>query len=119
MSDITLAQVLNFVGRATVEDRRHIVEALNGARDREIRNAVRSLDIHDHVEFIDKYGRVVQGRITKINGKTVQLKADKTGAMWKVSPQLVRHVPITDEDRVAAGMEPTLVRPGIPGALKV
>lgn len=49
-----------------------------------------SFGVGSRVEFTDKLGNVVTGRILKINPKTVQVQADRTMVTWRVTPSLLR-----------------------------
>lgn len=52
------------------------------------RAAIR-LGIGSRVEFTDKLGNVVKGRVLKLNTKTVMVRSD-VGSEWRVSPSLLR-----------------------------
>lgn len=39
------------------------------------------------VKFRDKRGMTVEGKVTKVNGKTISVTAD--GAAWRISPSLL------------------------------
>ena len=49
-----------------------------------------SFGVGSRVEFTDKLGNVVTGRILKINPKTVQVRSDRTMVTWRVTPSLLR-----------------------------
>lgn len=49
-----------------------------------------SFSVGSRVEFTDKLGNVITGRILKINPKTVQMQADRTSMIWRVTPSLLR-----------------------------
>ena len=53
------------------------------------RRAVYTFRVGDRVEWDSKYGRTDRGVVTKINQKTVSLRAD-SGVLWKVSANLLR-----------------------------
>jgi len=54
------------------------------------RRAAASFGVGTHVEFTDKSGNVVTGRVMKINPKTVHVRSDRTMVTWRVSPSLLR-----------------------------
>lgn len=55
-----------------------------------LRRKAASFGVGTRVEFTDKLGNVVTGRILKINPKTVQVRADRTMTTWRVTPSLLR-----------------------------
>jgi Holliday junction resolvasome RuvABC DNA-binding subunit len=44
------------------------------------------------VSFDAKTRGIITGEITKVNRKTVKVKADGVGFMWSVSPSLLKKV---------------------------
>ena len=46
--------------------------------------------IGDIVEWDAKIGKIVTGKITKINRKTIIVRAADTGTEWRVSPSLLK-----------------------------
>lgn len=52
--------------------------------------ATNSLSVGDQVTFTSRGGKTVQGRVTKINVKTVKVEAE--GVRWSVSPSLLTKV---------------------------
>ena len=77
-----------------LEDVRKLSQRLNAAiktRYAELqRHKALTLGVGMRVEFNDKRGNIVTGKITKINTKTVEVFADKTSTRWKVTPSLLR-----------------------------
>lgn len=59
-------------------------QALSNAQTRVANNFF----INDHVQFTNKYGKVISGNITKINRKTI--KVQTTDGVWVVSPSMLR-----------------------------
>lgn len=73
----------------TIEDLREAQNALN-VRSRELqRRAVYEFRVGDKVEFTTRSGEVVKATVTKINQKTVSVRAFE-GTNWKVSGSLLR-----------------------------
>lgn len=71
-----------------------VVEALKLKRQYLAKQATRSVIVGDIVEF-DARGRVVRGKVTKVNQKTLQVREDRGGLVatnWKVTASLVRKV---------------------------
>lgn len=53
---------------------------------------VKQFSIGDPVEFDSKRGMTVQGKITKLNGKSVKLQSTDY-VTWTVAPSLLRKIP--------------------------
>lgn len=71
-----------------------VVEALKLKRQYLAKQATRSVIVGDIVEF-DARGRIVRGKVTKVNQKTLQVREDRGGLVstnWKVTASLVRKV---------------------------
>ncbi len=54
------------------------------------RHKAYTLGVGMKVEFNDKNGNIVTGKITKINAKTVEVRADVSSMKWRVTPSLLR-----------------------------
>ena len=76
------------------EELRNLSKQLNAAlkmRYTELqRHKVCTLGVGMQVEFTDKIGNTLTGKITKINTKTVEVLVAKTSTRWKVTPSLLR-----------------------------
>ena len=78
-------EVVSFIAKCSNEERKTIVNALNT----QVINATKQLHIGARVKFTSNKGRgIIEGRITKINKKTVKLDCDEHGK-WTVSPHLL------------------------------
>jgi len=77
-----------------LEDVRNLSQRLNATikvRYAELqRHKAYTLGVGMRVEFNDKRGNIVTGKITKINTKTVEVFADRSGVKWRVTPSLLR-----------------------------
>ena len=58
------------------------------------KQAMGQFRVGDHVEFTDKRGNLVQGRVMRVNRKTISVQPDgETGLRyWRVSPSFLHHV---------------------------
>jgi hypothetical protein len=54
------------------------------------RSKAYSMGVGSRVQFKDKRGNTVVGKITKINTKTVYVKADGSLTQWRVTPSLLQ-----------------------------
>lgn len=54
------------------------------------RRKAASFGIGSRVEFTDKLGATLTGRILKINSKTIMVEVDNTKKLWQVTPSLLR-----------------------------
>ena len=82
-------QIVSFIAKCSNEDRKTIVDALNIQRRVANEQATKQLYIGAHVKFTSSKGRgIIEGRVTKINKKTVKLDCDEHGR-WTVSPNLL------------------------------
>lgn len=75
---------------SSFEDIRAVSAALK-VRHRELQQRTAwSFGVGSKVQFQDKMGRTIVGAVTKINAKTVQVRADDNFATWRVTPSLLR-----------------------------
>lgn len=72
-----------------------VVEAIKLKRTSLARQATRSVIIGDTVNF-EARGRMVVGKVTKVNIKTLTVREDRNGSVtnWKVSATLVNKVTV-------------------------
>jgi hypothetical protein len=72
-----------------------VVEAIKLKRTSLARQATRSVIIGDTVSF-EARGRMVVGKVTKVNIKTLTVREDRNGSVtnWKVSATLVNKVTV-------------------------
>lgn len=71
-----------------------IIEAVKLKRTHLARSATRSVTVGDTVQF-EARGRMVVGKVTKVNTKTLQVREDRGGLAttnWKVTASLVQKV---------------------------
>lgn len=61
-----------------------IVSKLNNMRANKTLNAMSKFRVGNKVEFQSKQGRTLQGRVTKINQKTINV--DTPAGEWRVAP---------------------------------
>ncbi len=66
-----------------------VVEAIKLKRTHLARQVTRSVMIGDIVSFEGRGGRMVSGKVTKVNPKTIIVKDTNSGIQWKVSASLV------------------------------
>ena len=72
-----------------------VVEAIKLKRTSLARQPTRSVIIGDTVSF-EARGRMVVGKVTKVNIKTLTVREDRNGSVtnWKVSATLVNNVTV-------------------------
>lgn len=75
----------------TTDDIKKISAALRAAHSRVIASVALDFDVGAKVTFVGKFGRPVEGTITKVNQKTLNVKATD-GVNWKVGPTLVTKI---------------------------
>ena len=84
--------VAKFIRNANRDEVNTIINLIK-ERQREItRQESRKFTVGDRVSFDAKTRGVITGEITKVNRKTVKVKADGVGFMWVVSPSLLKKV---------------------------
>lgn len=75
----------------TVEEINQVIAAIR-TRQAELQSrAAMAFMVGQKVNFKGKFGGTVQGVVTKLNRKTIEVKAE-TGTTWKVSPSLLKTV---------------------------
>jgi len=81
-----LNEVVSFIAKCSNEERKTIVDALSV----QVINATKQLRIGAFVKFTSnkRKGAIIEGKITKINKKTVKLNCFEHGR-WTVSPHLL------------------------------
>jgi hypothetical protein len=84
-----LATVMGIVSKLDMDGIQRMYELLKHRQSNIQYHATFNFDNGDRVQFNGKYGRKIVGSITKINQKTIKVKADDTGVMWTVSPSLL------------------------------
>ena len=86
---MNINEIVSFISSCSEEDRKTIIDALNTQRRVANEVATKQLYIGAHVSFISKKGRgLIEGRVTKINKKSVKLDCNEHGR-WTVSPNLL------------------------------
>ena len=82
-------EIVSFITSCNDEDRKTIVDALNIQRRVANEQATKKLYLGARVSFTSSKGRgIIEGRVTKINRKSVKLDCDEQGR-WTVSPNLL------------------------------
>ena len=82
-------EIVSFITSCNDEDRKTIVDALNIQRRVANEQATKKLYLGARVSFTSSKGRgIIEGRVTKINRKSVNLECDEQGR-WTVSPNLL------------------------------
>jgi len=84
--------VAKFIRNANRDELNTIVNLINERRGVLSRQESRKFTIGDRVSFDAKTRGIITGEITKVNRKTVKVKADGVGFMWVVSPSLLKKV---------------------------
>lgn len=85
--DLQTARIL--IGRMNLEDTKHMYDLLATRVAMLQQMAKFRYSVGDTVTFTGKYGALVKGTITKINQKTIKVKADQSAILWTVSPSLL------------------------------
>jgi putative ribosome biogenesis GTPase RsgA len=68
-----------------------VIEAIKLKRTHLARQATRALIVGDTVQFRGRNNRIVQGRVVKVNQKTVSVDAGIEGR-WKVTASMLQKV---------------------------
>lgn len=79
----------------TVNDRAALSEIARAVRDQETwlaKQMTRSLVAGDTVRFDAKTRGIITGKVIKINPKTVKVRCDRTGMIWRVAASLLERV---------------------------
>ena len=85
-------EIVSFITSCNDEDRKTIVDALNIQRRVANEQATKKLYLGARVSFTSSKGRgIIEGRVTKINRKSVKLDCDEQGR-WTVSPNLLTRI---------------------------
>ena len=86
---MNINEIVSFISSCSEEDRKTIIDALNTQRRVANEVATKQLYIGAHVSFISKKGGgLIEGKVTKINKKSVKLDCNEHGR-WTVSPNLL------------------------------
>ena len=76
-------------GNLSADELRSINQALKAAYTMLQSRAKFSFYVGESVNFADRSGQLITGKVTKINQKTINVRTN-TGMEWKVSPSLLR-----------------------------
>ena len=86
---VNINEIVSFITSCNDDDRKTIVDALNIQRRVANEQATKKLYLGARVSFTSSKGRgIIEGRVTKINRKSVKLDCDEQGR-WTVSPNLL------------------------------
>ena len=66
-----------------------VIEAIKLKRTHLAKQTARSILIGDIVSFEGRRGATVQGKVTKVNQKTIVVRDSKTQTQWKVTASMV------------------------------
>tara|TARA_R110000851_G_scaffold4150_2_gene16992 strand:- start:619 stop:906 length:288 start_codon:yes stop_codon:yes gene_type:complete len=66
-----------------------VIEAIKLKRTHLAKSVARSIVIGDIVSFQGRRGNLVQGKVTKVNQKTVVVRDSKTQVQWKVTASML------------------------------
>lgn len=91
MSKEDLLTLMNIVPNLDMDDIRRVYSILKDRQSRIQYQNTFKFNTGDRVQFNGKYGRMVSGSITKINQKTIKVKADDN-VLWTVSPSLLTKI---------------------------
>lgn len=102
-----------------------VCKRIDYLRDSEINRQMLNFRPGDQVSFVDKKGSVIDGRVFKLNRKTVSVVGEN-GGKWNVSPGLlqpaqsgeVAKLPIADIDKVAPEKDWIFGLITLPGSVK-
>ena len=92
MSNLVTKAVEN-IYQMDMNELNQVVEAINLKRTHLAKQITRSILVGDVVGFTGKRGEQVSGIVTKVNPKTLIVKA-KRGIQWRVSASLVSKLAI-------------------------
>ena len=91
---IEAEKIEEFIKKLSIDElhllNRLVVQRVKTLRQIETSEAMRRFNIGDQVTFTDNYGNMIEGRITKINKKTVSVES-KNYARWNVHPSLLEY----------------------------
>ncbi len=90
--NITLSDVLSFIASADRETRRVVNREILAMGNEDDRAKVSEFKYGDKVKFEPRkrgYPSVITGTIVKRNIKTIQIRPDNGGPVWRVSASLV------------------------------
>jgi len=74
----------------SIEEMSQVITAIK-FRQRQLQaQKARQFRVTDAVKFTDRQGRELVGIITKVNTKSVKVQVKSTGALWTVSPSLLK-----------------------------
>jgi small-conductance mechanosensitive channel len=90
MSKEDLLTLMNIVPNLDMDDIRRVYSILKDRQSRIQYQTTFKFNAGDRVQFNGK-GRMVSGSITKINQKTIKVKADDN-VLWTVSPSLLTKI---------------------------
>lgn len=85
-------EVANFIRKANRDEVNTIINLIKERQRVIARQESLKFNIGDKVTFDAKSRGIVSGTVTKVNRKTVKVKADGVGFMWIVSPELLKKV---------------------------
>lgn len=79
------------VAKMDSNDLRFLADLHNSAQRRITMNQARAFRVGDKVQWFSKYGRTIEGTITKVNNKTIKVVTTSDG-QWSVSPSLLTKI---------------------------
>ncbi len=91
--------VYNAIENMNHEELNKAVRAINERRKNLEANARKSFAVGDAVWFVGKRGTIVNGKIVKVNQKTIGV-ATNYGEKWRVSPSLLKHCKAPCQDYI-------------------
>jgi len=66
-----------------------VIEAIKLKRNHLTKSVARSILIGDIVSFQGRRGQMVQGKVTKVNQKTIVVRDTQSQVQWKVTASMV------------------------------
>lgn len=87
---MNVEQIVSAIHSLSVDDLREVGEAVKLRREWLNRQRMRALVVGDRVRFDAGQRGIVRGVLTKINRKTVGVRAD-SGVQWRVAVSFIEH----------------------------
>ena len=84
-----VTQASELIYKMNSDQLNQVVEAVKLKRTHLAKTVARSVLIGDIVQFEGRRGQMIQGKVTKVNQKTLVVMDSQTQTQWKVTASLV------------------------------
>lgn len=84
-----VTQASELIYKMNSDQLNQVVEAVKLKRTHLAKTVARSVLIGDIVQFEGRRGQMIQGKVTKVNQKTLVVMDSQTRTQWKVTASLV------------------------------